>query len=152
MSNLNSLRENLARKQAEVASLEQELRAAQTAQFTELPAKLGLDSIDAVIKALAHHASPRLKGALAKAFGGKLPVSAVAIETPVDSKPAAAAPVPARERRKRATVTPELKDAIVLALQAGKTATAVAEECGVSPATVNNIKRAAGLTKKREEA
>jgi len=60
--------------------------------------------------------------------------------------------VPARERRKRATVTPELKDAIVLALQAGKTATAVAEECGVSPATVNNIKRAAGLTKKREEA
>jgi hypothetical protein len=152
MSNLNSLRENLARKQAEVASLEQELRAAQTAQFTELPAKLGLDSIDAVIKALAPHASPRLKGALAKAFGGKLPVSAVAIETPVDSKPAAAAPVPARERRKRATVTPELKDAIVLALQAGKTATAVAEECGVSPATVNNIKRAAGLTKKREEA
>ena len=152
MSNLNSLRETLARKQAEVASLEQELRAAQTAQFTELPAKLGLDSIDAVIKALAPHASPRLKGALAKAFGGKLPVSAVAIETPVDSKPAAADPVPARERRKRATVTPELKDAIVLALQAGKTATAVAEECGVSPATVNNIKRAAGLTKKREEA
>lgn len=151
MSNLNSLRETLARKQAEVASLEQELRAAQTAQFTELPAKLGLDSIDAVIKALAPHASPRLKGALAKAFGGKLPVSAVAIETPVDAKPAAAA-VPARERRKRATVTPELKDAIVLALQAGKTATAVAEECGVSPATVNNIKRAAGLTKKREEA
>lgn len=149
MSNLNSLRENLARKQAEVASLEQELRAAQTAQFTELPAKLGLDSIDAVIKALAPHASPRLKGALAKAFGGKLPAS-VAMETPVDTKPAA--PAAKRERRKRATVTPELKDAIVLALQAGKTSSAVAAECGVSPATVNNIKRAAGLTKKREEA
>ncbi|MFM7749761.1 MAG: transposase family protein, partial [Opitutaceae bacterium] len=56
------------------------------------------------------------------------------------------------ERRKRSTVTPELKDAIVQALQAGKTANVVAGECGVSPATVNNIKRAAGLTKKREEA
>jgi DNA-binding NarL/FixJ family response regulator len=148
MSNLNSLRETLARKQAEVANLEQELRAAQAAQFTGLPAQLGLDSIDAVIKALAPHASPRLKGALAKAFGGKLPTPAV-VEAPVESEPAPAAK---GERRKRTTVTPELKDAIVQALQAGKTASAVAEECGVSPATVNNIKRAAGLTKKREEA
>ncbi|MFM8337985.1 MAG: transposase family protein [Opitutaceae bacterium] len=148
MSNLNSLRETLARKQAELASLEEELRSAQAAQFTGLPAQLGLESIDAVIKALAPHASPRLKGALAKAFGGKLPAP-VAVEAPVESKPA---PAPKGERRKRTTVTPELKDAIVQALQAGKTATAVAEECGVSPATVNNIKRAAGLTKKREEA
>jgi DNA-binding NarL/FixJ family response regulator len=148
MSNLNSLRETLARKQAELASLEEELRSAQAAQFTGLPAQLGLESIDAVIKALAPHASPRLKGALAKAFGGKLPAP-VAVEAPVESKPAPAAK---GERRKRTTVTPELKDAIVQALQAGKTANVVAEECGVSPATVNNIKRAAGLTKKREEA
>jgi DNA-binding NarL/FixJ family response regulator len=148
MSNLNSLRETLARKQAEVANLEQELRSAQAAQFTGLPAQLGLDSIDAVIKALAPHASPRLKGALSKAFGGKLPAP-VAAEAPVESGPAPAAK---GERRKRTTVTPELKDAIVQALQAGKTTGVVAAECGVSPATVNNIKRAAGLTKKREEA
>ena len=32
-----------------------------------------------------------------------------------------------------------------------KTSNEVAAECGVSPATVNNIKRAAGLTKKRGE-
>ena len=149
MSNLNSLRETLARKQAELASLEAELRSAQAAQFTGLPAQLGLESIDAVIRALAPHASPRLKGALAKAFGGKLPAPVV-VEAPVESKPAPAAK--GGERRKRTTVTPELKDAIVQALQAGKTANVVAEECGVSPATVNNIKRAAGLTKKREEA
>ena len=148
MSNLNSLRETLARKQAELASLEEELRSAQAAQFTGLPAQLGLEAIDAVIKALAPHASPRLKGALAKVFGGKLPAP-VAVEAPVEFKPA---PVAKAERRKRTTVTPELKDAILQALQAGKTAATVASECGVSPATVNNIKRAAGLTKKREEA
>ena len=59
-----------ARKQAELASLEHELRAAQAAQFSELPAQLGVETIDDVIKTLAPHASPRLKGALAKAFGG----------------------------------------------------------------------------------
>lgn len=150
MSNLNSLRETLARKQAEVASLEQELSAAQAAQFTELPAKLGLDSIDAVIKALAAYASPRLKGALAKAFGGKLPATSVLREAPAKEKSAPPSAKP--ERRKRVTVTPELKDAVIQALQAGKTTSAVAEECGVSPATVNNIKRAAGLTKPREQA
>jgi DNA-binding NarL/FixJ family response regulator len=147
MSNLNSLRETLARKQAELSSLEQELRAAQAAQFSELPAQLGVETIDDVIKMLAPHASPRLKGALAKAFGGKLP--APAVEAAVESK--SPAPAAQRERRKRTTVTPELKDAIVQALQAGKTSNEVATECGVSPATVNNIKRAAGLTKKRGE-
>ena len=150
MSNLNSLREPLARKQAEVANLEQELIAAQAAQFTELPARLGLDSIDAVIKALAPFASPRLKGALAKAFGGKLPAPVVVVAAPAEEAPAA--PAAKAERRKRATITPEIKEAVVQALQAGKTTGAVAAECGVSPATVNNIKRAAGLTKPREQA
>jgi len=74
---------------------------------------------------------------------------APAVEAAVESK--SPAPAAQRERRKRTTVTPELKDAIVQALQAGKTSNEVATECGVSPATVNNIKRAAGLTKKRGE-
>jgi DNA invertase Pin-like site-specific DNA recombinase len=143
MSNLQNLQETLAKKQAEVAALEQELRTAQESQFTELPAKLGLDSIDAVIRALAPYASPRLKGALNKALATK----AVATVRMVEEKPAA----PAKAgKRKRAKITPELKEAIVKALQTGeKTAGEVAAEFGVSGATVNNIKREAGLTKKK---
>lgn len=148
MSNLNSLRESLAKKQAEVAALEQELRSAQESQFTELPAKLGLESIDAVIKALAPYASPRLRGVLSKAVGARVKSAPVAV-APAGEKPAVA---PARvEKRKRAKVTPELKEQIVAALQAGeKIAAEVAAEFGVSVPTVNNIKRDAGLTKKKE--
>ena len=144
MPDLNSLRESLAKKQAEVATLEKELLTAQSAQFTDLPAKLGLDSIDAVIRSLADHASPRLHRALKKFFGAK----AVAAVSRAEAKPAAPA---AAGKRKRTKVTPELKAEIVKALGAGdKTAGEVAAAFGVSGATVNNIKREAGLTKKRE--
>jgi hypothetical protein len=144
MPNLLTLQESLAKKQAEVAALENELRTAQAAQFTELPAKLGLDSIDAVIRALAPYASPRLKGALGKVLGGNSDGGARRVAV----KPAAE---PKAEKRKRATLTPELREQIIKALQAGdKTVGAVATECGVSSATVNNIKRDAGLTKKKE--
>ncbi len=144
MPNLVNLQESLAKKQAEVAALENELRAAREAQFTELPAKLGLESIDAVIRALAPHASPRLKGALNQVLGVKEPAPARRV--------AAKAEAPAKaEKRKRTTITPELKEQIVKALQAGdKTVGAVATEFGVSGATVNNIKRDAGLTKKKD--
>jgi hypothetical protein len=143
MPDLNSLRESLAKKQAEVATLEKELLTAQAARFTDLPAQLGLDSIDAVILALADHASPRLQRALKKFFGTK---AVVAVRNVAEK---AAEPVKAG-RRKRTKVTPELKVEITKALEAGdKTAGEVAAAFGVSGATVNNIKRDAGLTKKR---
>lgn len=141
MSDIQSLQESLAKKQAELASLESELEAARQAQYTELPAKVGLSSVDALIKALVDFASPRMKGALKGAFAEKPAKAAPKTETKV------AAPVKAG-KRKRARVTPELKEQIVKALKAGgKTAGAVAAEFGVSGATVNNIKKAAGLTK-----
>lgn len=143
MPDLSTLRESLAKKQAEVATLEKELLAAQAARFTDLPAQLGLESVDAVIRALADHASPRLQRALKKFFGTKAVVAA----RPAAEK--AEAPVKAG-RRKRTTITPELKAEIIKALEAGdKTAGEVAAAFGVSGATVNNIKRDAGLTKKR---
>ena len=143
MSDLQTLQNSLAKKQAELAILEKELEAARDAQFTELPAKLGLSSIDAVIKALAGYASPRLKGALKGVFGEAGVVSA--------PKREAKSVTPATTgRRKRARITPELKEAIVNALRAGgKTAGAVAAEFGVSGPSVNNIKKAAGLTKQK---
>lgn len=133
----------MAKKQAELAALEKELEAARDAQFTELPAKLGLNSIDALIKALASYASPRLRGALKSVFGAKPVVAASKSE----DKPEAPAKI---GKRKRARITPELRDEIGTALKAGgKTAGAVAAEFGISVAAVNIIKREAGLTKKK---
>lgn len=141
MPDIQSLQESLAKKQAELATLEKELEAARQAQFTDLPARVGLSSIDALIRALADFASPRLKGALKGVFAEKTVKAAPKAEVKAE------APVKAG-KRKRARVTPELKDQIVKALKAGgKTAGAVAAEFGVSGATVNNIKKAAGLTK-----
>ncbi|MBE2214241.1 MAG: helix-turn-helix domain-containing protein [Opitutaceae bacterium] len=50
-------------------------------------------------------------------------------------------------RRKRTTITPELRDSILAAVKEGGTGAAVAKRFGVSLPTVQNIKRAAGLTR-----
>jgi hypothetical protein len=55
-------------------------------------------------------------------------------------------------RKKRAKITPELKETIVAALKEGKTAPAIADEQGVSSASVNMIKKAAGLVKARKQS
>ena len=52
--------------------------------------------------------------------------------------------------KKRARITPELKESIVKALKRKKAATAIAEELSVSVASVNLIKKAAGLVKARK--
>src|ERR1017187_3722221 len=53
-------------------------------------------------------------------------------------------------RKKRIRITPELKASIVRALKEKKAASAVAKESGVSMASVNLIKKAAGLVKPRK--
>jgi hypothetical protein len=53
-------------------------------------------------------------------------------------------------RKKRVRITPELKASIVKALKGKKAASAVAKESGVSMASVNLIKKAAGLVKPRK--
>lgn len=52
-----------------------------------------------------------------------------------------------KQRRKRTTITPELRDSILAAVKDGGTGAAVAKKFGVSLPTVQNIKRAAGLTR-----
>ena len=51
-------------------------------------------------------------------------------------------------RRRRAKVTPELRGAIIAAIKGGATGGATAAKFKVSLPTVQNIKRAAGLTRK----
>jgi uncharacterized protein YaaW (UPF0174 family) len=51
-------------------------------------------------------------------------------------------------RRKRTTITPQLRNDIIAAIKGGATGAAVAKKFGVSVPTVQNIKKAAGLIRK----
>lgn len=53
---------------------------------------------------------------------------------------------------KRTVLTEDQKNQVVVSLKSGSTAAVVATEFGVSTATVNNIKRSAGLTKPRKQS
>jgi len=55
-----------------------------------------------------------------------------------------------KARKKRAKITPTIKDGIIKALNEEKSALAIAAEFKVSVASVNLIKKAAGLTKARK--
>jgi methylphosphotriester-DNA--protein-cysteine methyltransferase len=122
----------LAQLKAQAAKLEASLEAARPAALAALPAEYGFDSLAAFIKALkqAANAKPAAKrGRKAKA-----------------AKPAKPA------KRKRAKVTDEIKAAVKAALEQGKKAVAIAKEVGISPASVNVLKKALGLTKPRVTA
>jgi DNA-binding NarL/FixJ family response regulator len=56
-----------------------------------------------------------------------------------------------KNRKNRVQITAELRESIVTALGTGRTDIAIAKEFGVSRPTVQNIKRAAGLTRSRSK-
>lgn len=62
----------------------------------------------------------------------------------------AQAPAEASEGKKRGKVTEDVKKEIIQLLQDKQTAKEVAEKFGISEGTVNNIKKAAGLSKARK--
>ena len=119
----------LAQLKSQAAKLEAALDAQRPAALAALPAEYGFDSLAAFIKALrqAATAAPKAKrGRKARA-----------------AKPA---------KRKRARVTDEIKAAVKAGFEAGKKAGAIAKEVGISPASVQALKRAFGLTKPRAVA
>ncbi|MCF7688518.1 MAG: helix-turn-helix domain-containing protein [Cephaloticoccus sp.] len=113
----------LAALKNEVARLETQQRIKEEERLKQLAGEFGLESVDALIRRLADYASPALRKQLQGEAG--------------------------EVRGKRARVTQELKAQVVADLQAGGTASAVAEKFGVSLPTVQNIKKAAGLVKAR---
>lgn len=70
-------------------------------------------------------------------------------------KPKAASPAKkagrpaAKKRAKRTKITDELKASVISAVKAGKKGAAIAKEFGISIPSLQNIKKAAGLTKPR---
>jgi hypothetical protein len=57
----------------------------------------------------------------------------------------------ARRHRKHARITPEMKEKIKVALEAGKPGARIAQEIGISLPSVYNIKKAFGLVKTRKK-
>ena len=112
---------------AKLASLEQAVQAELISELAGLPAKYGFESVAAFVSAVRDASSTRLgrrKGKPAKPVPGK--------------------------RRKRARVTDEVRAEVKKLVEAGKTGAEIAKATGVSLPTVQNIKKALGLVRKKK--
>ena len=110
---------------AKLATLEHSIAAQLNKELASLPAKYGFDSVDAFIHAVK------------SAGGGK---RARAVGRPVGS---------GKKRRKRAVITNETRDSVKKMVGAGKTGVQIAKALAISLPSVQNIKKALGLVKKR---
>ncbi len=120
---------------SKIAGLEKKIVAEQK-KLSSLHSKLGYSSRAELIKALmALGPSGRSASKAGKKPGRK-------------AKPSASK---SKGRRKRTTITPQLKASIVKALKAGGKGIKVAKDFGVSVPTIQNIKTEAGLIKKRKK-
>jgi hypothetical protein len=119
---LNSQLKELAKARAKVADLESAISKNRRKQLEKLHADLGFDSRESLISALRSLGKGGARGRPAKT-GGK------------------------KTRHKRTTITPELRARIEAAVRTGGKGMAVAKKFDVSLPTVQNIKRAAGLTR-----
>ncbi len=118
---------------SKIAGLEKKIIAEQK-KLSSLHRKLGYSSRAELIKALmALGPSGRSVSKTGKKVAGKAKSTGV------------------KGRRKRTTITPELKASIVKALKAGGKGIKVAKDFGVSVPTIQNIKTEAGLIKKRKK-
>lgn len=130
--------QQLADYKAKIEKLEQSVSAERDTLLRRLHTEVGYGSRDELITALRGLDS----GGAGGARRGRKPGKAAAAS--------AAAPKGGKRRKKRAKITPELRNEIIAAVKAGGTGGAVARKFGVSLPTVQNIKNAAGLTKKRK--
>lgn len=116
---------------AKLANLEQSIASELNKELAALPAKYGFASVEvfvAAVKAAGGARRGRRPGRAAKA-----------------AKPAG----PGRKRRKRAVITDETRSSLKKLVEAGKTGGEIAKALGISLPSVQNIKKALGLVKKR---
>jgi DNA invertase Pin-like site-specific DNA recombinase len=111
---------------AKLAALEQAVQAELKSELAALPAQYGFANVAAFVAAV-RAASGRRRG-----------------------RPAKAAPAPAGKRRRRAKVTDATRAEVKKLVDAGKTGAEIAKSVGVSLPTVQNIKKALGLVRKKK--
>ena len=116
---------------AKVASLEETIQAERNKALAALPAEYGFDSADDFIAAVR----------AAVGGGGK--------RGRKRGRKAAKKPAAAGKTRKRAVITDETRAEVKKLAEAGKTGAEIAKEVGISLPSVQNIKKALGLVKKR---
>jgi hypothetical protein len=112
---------------AKLATLEQSIASALNKELAALPGKYGFDSVDAFVAAVK-----------AASGGGRRGRRA--------GKAAAAAP---KRRRARAVITDATRADVKKMVEAGKTGGEIAKALKISLPSVQNIKKALGLVKKR---
>lgn len=122
----------LEKAKAKIAAAEAKLAADRVAALAKLPSDYGYDNLNAFIKALKSAAGKAGKGKKAKV--AKAPKAAKA------------------GKRTRAKITPELKQQVIAAVQAGKSGAEIAKQYGISVPSIQNIKKEAGLVKARAAA
>jgi ribosome-binding factor A len=119
----------LQKAKAKLAQAEAKLASDRVAALAKLPGDYGYANVNEFIKAL--------KAAAGKAKKGKA------------TKAAKAPKAPKAGKRARAKITPELKQLVIAAVQAGKSGSEISKEFGLSAPSVQNIKKEAGLVKAR---
>ncbi len=115
---------------AKLTALEKAASAEKNKVLVALPAKLGYADVKALIAALQAVEDPQHKGPVAKADAAKAPAKGM-------------------KRRTRAVVTDATRAEVKKLVALGKTGGEIAKTVGVSLPTVQNIKKALGLIRKR---
>ena len=112
---------------AKLASLEQSLEAQLNKELAGLPAKYGFESVEAFVNAVrGANGGGRGRGRSTGKPGG-----------------------PGKKRRRRAVITDETRATLKKMVEAGKTGGEIAKALQISLPSVQNIKKALGLVRKR---
>jgi hypothetical protein len=119
----------LTEYQTKVDALKKEIASQLKHDLSSLHTQYGFETPLDLIKAIKASAGGKRPGRVAKAA----PAST------------------GKKKRKRAKITPEMKQKLKSLVEAGKTGTAIAKSLGISLPSVQNIKKELGLVKARKK-
>ncbi len=118
---------------AKLAELEQSITVERNAELASLPAKYGFESVEAFVAAV------NAAGGKAPKRRGRKPGSKVSAPTPAKG-----------EKRTRAKITDETRAQVKKLVGEEKTGAEIAKTLKISLPSVQNIKKALGLVKKKK--
>jgi hypothetical protein len=119
----------LTEYQSKVDTLKKEIASQLKHDLSSLHTKYGFETPVDLIKAIKASAGGKRPGRVAKA----------------------ASSTSGKKKRKRAKITPEMKQKLKSMVDAGKTGTVIAKSLGISLPSVQNIKKELGLVKARKK-
>lgn len=122
----------LQKAKAKIAQAEAKLAADRVSALAKLPGEYGYENLNDFVKAL--------KDAAGKSSKSKKSKAVKAAKAPKEEKTG---------KRTRAKITPELKQQVIAAVQAGQSGAEISKSLGISLPSVQNIKKEAGLVKAR---